>query len=63
MAPDEPKAKKAVALLYDSFNQRRPDEEGLVFYGEAIKNGTLSLVPIWAGTRRPWGKWWPAAPT
>lgn len=39
-------AYQAVALLYDSFNQRRPDEEGLVFYGEAVKNGTFTLAQI-----------------
>lgn len=39
-------AYQAIALLYDSFNQRRPDEQGLVFYGEAVKNGTFTLAQI-----------------
>jgi hypothetical protein len=39
-------AYQAIALLYDSFNGRKPDESGLIFYGEAVKNGTQTLAPI-----------------
>lgn len=39
-------AYQAVALLYDSFNQRLPDEGGLIHYGELVKSGALALAQI-----------------
>lgn len=35
---------QALALLYDSFAGRQPDAAGLVFWGEAIKSGAVTLA-------------------
>lgn len=37
---------QSVALLYDGFFDRLPDQNGLTFYAEAVKDGRLSLGQI-----------------
>jgi len=34
---------QTVALLYDTFAGRRPDAEGLIYWAEALENGTFTL--------------------
>jgi hypothetical protein len=42
-------AYQTIALLYDSFAGRLPDFEGLIYWGEALSNGIMSLDAIGDG--------------
>lgn len=37
---------QAVALLYDSFLHRQPDQSGLAFYTDKVKTGTLTIGQV-----------------